>query len=86
MSFWDNVEILRKEQKTSYRWIASVMGVSETTVSSMRKNDTEPRTTESFKIAQSLHTTVEFLVTGKQSPDPQYISLKNDMQKLLDTH
>lgn len=51
MSFWDNVEILRKEQNTSYRWLASQMGVSETTVSSMRKAGTEPRAGDAVKIA-----------------------------------
>ena len=62
MGFWEKVEILRKEQNTSYRWIAGQMGVSETTVSSMRKAGTEPRAGEAVKIAKSLGTTVEFLV------------------------
>jgi len=31
------------------------------------KANTEPRATEAVKIAQSLETTVEFLVTGKES-------------------
>lgn len=67
MSFWENVEILRKEQNTTYRWIASKMGVSETTVSSMRKANTEPRASEAVKIADALNTTVEFLVTNKEA-------------------
>jgi transcriptional regulator with XRE-family HTH domain len=67
MQFWDNVEVLRKNQNTSYRWLASKMGVSETTVSSMRHLGTEPRATEAYKIAEALHTSVEWLVTGKDS-------------------
>ena len=66
MSFWENVEILRKEQNTTYRWIASKMGVSETTVSSMRKANTEPRASEAVKIAETLNTTVEYLITNKE--------------------
>ena len=41
MSFWENVELLREEQNTSYRWLAQIMGVSETTVSSMRRANTD---------------------------------------------
>ena len=67
MSFWENVEILRKEQNTTYRWIASKMGVSETTVSSMRKANTEPRASEAVKIAEALDTSVEYLVTNKEA-------------------
>ena len=53
MSFWENVEILIKEQNTTYRWLASKMGVAETTVSSMRKANTEPRASEAVKIAEA---------------------------------
>ncbi len=60
--FWKNVEILRKEQNTTYRWIASKMGVSETTVSSMRKANTEPRASEAVKIASAFGTSVESLI------------------------
>ncbi len=67
MSFWENVELLRREQNTTYRWIASKMGVSETTVSSMRKANTEPRASQAVKIAEALNTTVEYLVTNKEA-------------------
>ncbi len=67
MSFWENVELLRREQNTTYRWIASKMGVSETTVSSMRKANTDPRASQAVKIAEALNTTVEYLVTNKEA-------------------
>lgn len=84
MTFWDRVEVLRAEQNTSYRWIASQMGVSETTVSSMRRASTEPRASEAVKIAKSLGTTVEFLV-GEQNDGyyQKYINLKAGLQDLL---
>ncbi len=87
MSFWDNVEILRKEQNTSYRWIASQMGVSETTVSSMRKAGTEPRAGEAVKIARSLGTTVESLV-GFESNEyfQKYRKLKDEIAKILERY
>lgn len=84
MSFWDNVETLRREQNTTYRWIASKMGVSETTVSSMRKANTEPRATEAVKIAEALDTTVEFLVTNKESIYlDKYNKLKNEILTVI---
>lgn len=87
MAFWDKVEILRKEQNTSYRWIASQMGVSETTVSSMRKAGTEPRAGEAVKIAKALGTTVESLVGS----DPEeyfhkYKKLKDEIMFILEKY
>ncbi len=91
MSFWENVELLREEQNTSYRWLAQIMGVSETTVSSMRRANTEPRATEAVKIANALGTSVENLVgtnTDNQNNDiyfKKYINLKKTLQNVLDT-
>lgn len=87
MTFWDRVDILKKEQDTSYRWIAAQMGVSETTVSSMRKAGTEPRVGDAVKIAKALGTTVEFLV-GVDDDEyfNKYILLKSALKELLDTH
>ena len=85
MSFWENVEILRKDQNTTYRWIASKMGVSETTVSSMRKANTEPRASEAVKIAQALNTTVEYLVTNKEAVYLyKYNKLKEEMLSVIE--
>lgn len=87
MSFWDNVEILRKEQNTSYRWLASQMGVSETTVSSMRKSGTEPRAGDAVKIAKALGTTVESLV-GSASNEyfQKYKKLKDEILMILERY
>lgn len=87
MSFWDNVEILRKEQNTSYRWLASQMGVSETTVSSMRKAGTEPRAGDTVKIAKALGTTVESLV-GSASNEyfQKYKKLKDEILMILERY
>ncbi len=85
MTFWDRVEILREEQNTSYRWIATQMGVSETTVSSMRKAGTEPRAGEAVKIARALGTTVEYLVgvNGGDEYYKKYIELKSALKNLI---
>lgn len=86
MTFWERVETLRKEQNTSYRWLASIMGVSETTVSTMRHAGTEPRASDAVKIARALGTTVEFLTNGdSEEYHKRYIKLKEQVQILLNT-
>lgn len=93
MAFWENVEALRKEQNTSYRWLAHKMGMSETTVSSMRKAGTEPRASDAARIAAALGTTVEFLVQGEKNEGThelqpnyftKYTNLKNELKRVLD--
>ena len=83
---------MREEQNTSYRWLAQIMGVSETTVSSMRRANTEPRATEAVKIASALGTTVEFLVKSNESENDspmaeiylkKYIALKKELEHIV---
>lgn len=60
------------------------MGVSETTVSSMRKAGTEPRAGEAVKIAKALGTTVENLVGGKSDEYfLRYKNLKNEIIRVI---
>lgn len=62
------------------------MGVSETTVSSMRRSNTEPRATEATLIAQALGTTVEFLTTGQYDGyHKKYTELKVSLKTILNT-
>ncbi len=84
MGFWENVEVLRKQQNTSYRWLAQVLEVSETTISSMRRNRTEPRASDAMKIAKALGTTVEFLCTNESdSYYLKYVQLKEELSEIL---
>ncbi len=88
MAFWDTVEMLRSEQNTSYRWLAQKMGISEQTVSTMRKAGTEPRATEAVKIAKALNTTVEYLtegITSNQEYFNKYTALKEHLKTLIET-
>ena len=85
MAFWDNVEEFRAARHTSYRWISQQMGLSETTISSMRAAGTEPRASDAAKLASALGTTVEFLCTKKGDLYyEKYTKLKNDLSELLE--
>ena len=80
--------MLRSEQNTSYRWLAQKMGISEQTVSTMRKAGTEPRATEAVKIAKALNTTVEYLtegITSNQEYFNRYTALKDHLKALVET-
>lgn len=63
------------------------MGVSETTVSSMRKAGTEPRAGEAVKIAKALGTTVENLVGGNGDEYFQkYRKLKDEILRVIEAN
>lgn len=70
MDFWERVEEEVERQSTTFRWIAEkVVHKNETTVSSWRANNTQPRAAEAVKIAMALHTTVEYLVDGEEGQE-----------------
>ena len=88
MNFWNRVELLRKEKHITYRQLAAAMGVSETTVSSMRRASTEPRASEAAKIAIALETSVEYLTTGEAATKNdeyrlKYLGLKEQLKNIL---
>lgn len=71
------------------------MGISEQTVSTMRKQGTEPRASEAVKMAKALNTTVESLVesnsenSGSSSQNiylQKYMMLKNELGTLLEKY
>ena len=71
------------------------MGISEQTVSTMRKQGTEPRESEAVKMAKALNTTVESLVesnsenSGSSSQNiylQKYMMLKNELGTLLEKY
>ncbi|MBD5403776.1 MAG: helix-turn-helix transcriptional regulator [Treponema sp.] len=62
MTFWDNVENIRRVQGFSYRQLAAALKMSETTLSSMRKYKTEPRVSDALKIADIIGIDVRQLV------------------------
>jgi len=70
MDFWERVEEGVGRQSTTFRWIAEkVVHKNETTVSSWRANNTQPRAAEAVKIAMALHTTVEYWVDGEEGQE-----------------
>lgn len=62
--FWTNVNNLIKAQKLTQEEVCKTSGISIYTLRGWISKNVLPRADEAVLIAQSLNTTVEFLVTG----------------------
>jgi transcriptional regulator with XRE-family HTH domain len=87
MDFWDRVESLIKQEKTSYAYIAKKLGKPESTVSGWHRKGAKHRIPEAdfaVKIAQALGTSVEYLVTGKnpEGLPPEALSMARKIAAL----
>jgi transcriptional regulator with XRE-family HTH domain len=90
VSFWKRVNSHIKSQKTKQEAIASECNISYQTFRGWRTNKRYPSTPETYRIAQALHTSVEYLVTG-ENPDNSAIiesirkhlkNIENDVNRL----
>lgn len=66
--FWNNVNNLLKEMNTTQEVMCSEIGLSINTVRGWISKDVLPRVDDAVSIAQFLHTSSEYLVTGKDDP------------------
>ena len=62
--FWNNVKFLLKEKKITQKQFSVMLDLPDRTIENWIGRNTIPDAITSVKIAQSLGTTVEFLVTG----------------------
>jgi transcriptional regulator with XRE-family HTH domain len=62
--FWKNVKKEIKLQNTTQEWVAKNSGISFNTFQGWISKDVYPRVNEAIRIAVSLNTSVEYLVTG----------------------
>lgn len=81
MTFIERLEYLLDEQDMTQKELAELVGMRRTTISEWKKNGNFPPADIAVKIAQILHTTVEYLVTGKN----KYV-LPVDLQKMLNKY
>jgi len=63
--FWDNVLNLLNKQEKSQKWLADVSKVGKTAINSGITRKSSPSADNAFRIAKSLGTSIEYLVTGK---------------------
>lgn len=71
MDFWERLKLTIKKENTTQEWVSSQIGRSFRTFRGWMSRKIMPPADDVVKIAEALHTTTEYLVTGKQ---PVYLS------------
>ncbi|GHV80496.1 hypothetical protein AGMMS49944_22870 [Spirochaetia bacterium] len=66
--FWETVKREVDRQKTSFEWLYRKTGIPKGTFSSWKNRTIIPRADEAYQIACALGVSVEYLLTGRDSP------------------
>ena len=88
MEFWRKVKELIKSQKLTQEKICKTCDISLATFVSWIHNERLPDLISAIKIAESLNTSVEYLVSGKTPKQPKDLSKEQAIelaQKIIDT-
>jgi transcriptional regulator with XRE-family HTH domain len=83
-SFWVRVNYLIKSKKTKQEILVSSCGISIQTLRGWITKKRYPGTPESYRIAQALGVSVEYLVTGEAPGKPDTSGLISHAEALLD--
>ena len=83
MTFFDRVKSLAKSNKTTIESVVNNAGISIDSYNSYRRLNNLPRADEAVLIAQTLHTSVEYLVTGTEKNNAA-IELAELKKKILE--
>ena len=92
LQFWTNVKDELEYNLLSQKDLAESINISYNTLQSWITKDRLPDAENAVKIAEKLNTTVEYLVTGKNSPHAKEQSrkiisaLKKDINALVDKY
>ena len=88
MDFYERVKELSKAQNLSLIPFLQSLGINYETYKSAKRLNNLPRADEAVKIAESLNTSVEYLVSGKTPKQPKDLSKEQAIelaQKIIDT-
>ncbi|MDR1325608.1 MAG: helix-turn-helix domain-containing protein [Treponema sp.] len=67
MTFFERLESLIKEKKTSQKAVAEYVGLTGSSITLWKKEGTIPRADVALRIAEFLGVSVEYLITGAES-------------------
>ena len=85
MSFIERLDELIDLRDTTRQAVAKHAGLAKSTISDWARTGALPRADVAIKIAEYLGTTVEYLITGKESDNSPIINdLKDQVKKLKD--
>ena len=80
VSFWNRVKELIKSNNTTQRGLSETIGLSPRALEIKISRKSVPDIFEAYKIAQALHTTVEYLISGNDTDSTKKI---NETRNLL---
>jgi transcriptional regulator with XRE-family HTH domain len=86
IQFYERVKSLAKTNKTTIEYVAGEAGLSLASYNAYRRHQNLPRADEALKIAQTLGTTVEYLITGNNPEPVNSEKTLAEIQALLDDH
>jgi transcriptional regulator with XRE-family HTH domain len=86
LEFYERVKSLAKTNKTTIEYVAGEAGLSLALYNAYRRHQNLPRADEALKIAQTLRTTVEYLITGNNPEPAASDKTLVEIQALLDEH
>ena len=81
--FTDRLETLLKTHNLTQAALADILNVRKATISDWKRNSVYPSADIAVKIAQTLNTSVEYLITGQES-SPSAAELSGLKQKIRD--
>ena len=86
--FVDRIDELLSHQKKNRNALYEDLNLSKNLIAQWKQRGTIPSADTALKIAQYLHTSVEYLLTGTESDEYEvkYENLKNDLQSFIKSH
>jgi len=73
MDFWERIRDQIRIKNTTQEWVAKQAGVPFSTFKRWLNARTMPNADQAYSVAHVLETTVEYLIAGELTPDPQTI-------------
>ena len=86
LDFYERVKSLAKTKKTTIEYVVGEAGLSLASYNAYRRHENLPRADEALKIAKTLGTTVEFLITGIIPEPDTSDKVLIEIQTILDLH
>ena len=86
VEFWSRVNALIKSRKTKQQSVAESCGISYQTFRGWVTRQSFPDAQQVFRIAKSLDTTVEYLMTGSIHDSPKETGIPADLQAVINKY
>jgi transcriptional regulator with XRE-family HTH domain len=84
--FWKNVKKEIKLQNTTHEWVAKHSGIKFGTFQGWILNGLYPRVDDAARIAKTLNTSIEYLLTGALAENKNSITLIYDSVQVLEEY